>query len=47
MLGLIAVKHMPIVAKRKPAMKEKGIISRPDGSSMRPKAAITISTIVA
>jgi hypothetical protein len=44
---VMAVKHMPMVAKRKPAMKEKGIISSEWGSLMSPKAAITVSIIVA
>ena len=47
MLGVIAVKHMPIVAKRKPAINENGITNRAEGSSTSPKAAITINTMVA
>jgi GT2 family glycosyltransferase len=41
MLGEMAVKHMPMVAKRKPAIKENGIISRDEGNSRIPKAAST------
>lgn len=45
MFGEIAVKHMPIVAKRKPARNENGIISREEGNSMSPKAASTGNVI--
>ncbi len=46
MFGEMAVKHMPIVAKRKPARNENGIISREEGNSMSPKAASTGRVII-
>lgn len=41
----MAVKHMPIAAKRKPARKENGITSRDEGNSISPRAASTGSII--
>lgn len=45
MFGDMAVKHMPMVAKRRPAIKENGITSSEEGNSMTPKAASTGSII--
>jgi len=39
MLGTIAVKHMPMAAKRSPARKENGIIRNEEGKSIIPKIA--------
>ena len=39
MLGVIAVKHMPMAAKRRPARKENGIIKNEEGKSIIPKIA--------
>lgn len=47
MLGDIAVKHIPMLAKRAPAKNEKGIMSNEYRKSIIPKAAITTSIIVA
>lgn len=44
-MGEMAVKHIPMVAKRKPAKKAKGMIKSDEGSSIRPKAATTASMI--
>ena len=45
MFGDIAVKHMPMAAKRRPAKKENGIINNEEGNSIIPKIANTGSII--
>jgi hypothetical protein len=45
MLGDIAVKHMPMAAKRSPARKEKGIIKNEEGKSIIPKI-VNIGSII-
>lgn len=46
MLGDIAVKHIPMAAKRSPARKEKGIINNEEGKSIIPKIAKIGSIII-
>ena len=46
MLGDIAVKHMPMAAKRSPARKENGIIKNEEGKSIIPKIANIGSIII-
>jgi len=47
MLGEMAVKHMAMVANKRPAKKANGIISKDSGSSISPKAHNTGSIMVA
>ncbi len=47
MFGEMAVKHMAMHAKRKPPTKEKGMMSKEEGSSTSLKTAITASIILA
>ena len=47
MLGEMAVKHMAMLANKRPAKKANGIISKDSGSSISPKTHNTGSIMVA